>query len=97
MAGGKMPKSRQAPHQRFQGIEFQKSKGQHILKNPMIVQSIVQKAGIKSTDTVLEIGPGTGIIFFPSLGSICLPITFLLLSCPSVRLKPLASMVDEKS
>jgi 18S rRNA (adenine1779-N6/adenine1780-N6)-dimethyltransferase len=34
--------------------------GQHLLKNPLIIQSIVQKAGIKSTDTVLEIGPGTG-------------------------------------
>lgn len=26
----------------------------------MVVQSIVEKAGIQSTDTVLEIGPGTG-------------------------------------
>eukprot|EP00897_Mesotaenium_endlicherianum_P010553 jgi/Mesen1/9526/ME000637S08969 len=60
MAGGKAPKGRPAAHQRFQGIEFHKSKGQHILKNPLIVQSIVQKAGIKSTDVVLEIGPGTG-------------------------------------
>lgn len=42
------------------GIEFHKSKGQHILKNPLVVQSIVEKAGIKSTDVVLEIGPGTG-------------------------------------
>lgn len=42
------------------GIEFHKSKGQHILKNPLVVQSIVDKAGIKSTDVVLEIGPGTG-------------------------------------
>ena len=42
------------------GIAFLKSKGQHILKNPQIVQSIVDKAGIKSTDVVLEIGPGTG-------------------------------------
>ena len=40
------------------GIEFHKSKGQHILKNPLVVQSIVDKAGIKSTDVVLEIGPG---------------------------------------
>ncbi|KAL2620901.1 hypothetical protein R1flu_001106 [Riccia fluitans] len=62
MAGGKAErKGRQAPQQqRFQGIQFDKSKGQHILKNPLIVQSIVQKAGIKSTDIVLEIGPGTG-------------------------------------
>ena len=30
------------------------------MKNPLVVQSIVDKAGIKSTDVVLEIGPGTG-------------------------------------
>jgi phospholipid N-methyltransferase len=30
------------------------------LKNPLVVQSIVDKSGIKSTDVVLEIGPGTG-------------------------------------
>ncbi|CAI5497972.1 unnamed protein product [Closterium sp. Naga37s-1] len=61
MAGGKAPrKGKEGASRRFQGIEFQKSKGQHILKNPMVVQSIVQKAGVKSTDTVLEIGPGTG-------------------------------------
>lgn len=42
------------------GIEFHKSKGQHILKNPLVVQSIVDKSGLKSTDIVLEIGPGTG-------------------------------------
>lgn len=41
-------------------IEFHKSKGQHILKNPLVVDSIVEKAGVKSTDVVLEIGPGTG-------------------------------------
>lgn len=41
-------------------MEFLKSKGQHILKNPLVVQSIVDKAAVKSTDVVLEIGPGTG-------------------------------------
>jgi hypothetical protein len=41
-------------------IEFHKSKGQHILKNPLVVDSIITKAGVKSTDVVLEIGPGTG-------------------------------------
>lgn len=38
----------------------EKMYGQHILKNPMIVQSIVDKAGLRPSDVVLEIGPGTG-------------------------------------
>lgn len=42
------------------GLEFHKSKGQHILKNPQVVKAIVDKAGIQPTDVVLEIGPGTG-------------------------------------
>lgn len=42
------------------GIRMMKSRGQHILKNPLILDSIVQKAGIKATDIILEIGPGTG-------------------------------------
>ena len=39
---------------------MQKSKGQHLLKNPMILSEIINKSGIKPTDTILEIGPGTG-------------------------------------
>ncbi|KAI4991947.1 hypothetical protein ZWY2020_040333 [Hordeum vulgare] len=42
------------------GIPFEKSKGQHILRNPALVDSIITKAGLKPTDTVLVIGPGTG-------------------------------------
>ena len=42
------------------GIEFHKTKGQHILKNPNVVKAIVDKSGVKATDVVLEIGPGTG-------------------------------------
>ncbi|GJY42617.1 ribosomal RNA small subunit methyltransferase, partial [Tanacetum coccineum] len=34
--------------------------GSAYLKNPLLVDAIVQKAGINSTDMVLEIGPGTG-------------------------------------
>ncbi|KAL2217760.1 dimethyladenosine transferase [Thermoascus aurantiacus ATCC 26904] len=34
--------------------------GQHILKNPGIAQAIVDKADLKQSDVVLEIGPGTG-------------------------------------
>jgi 18S rRNA (adenine1779-N6/adenine1780-N6)-dimethyltransferase len=67
MAGGKIKKEK--PHrgpsassnQHYQGgIQFHKSKGQHILKNPMLVDSIIKKSGINGTDIVLEIGPGTG-------------------------------------
>ena len=39
---------------------FDKSFGQHILKNPKVVEQIVEKSGIKPTDVILEIGPGTG-------------------------------------
>lgn len=34
--------------------------GQHILKNPLVAQAIVDKANLKPTDSVLEVGPGTG-------------------------------------
>ncbi|XP_077219110.1 ribosomal RNA adenine dimethylase family protein [Tasmannia lanceolata] len=65
MAGGKIQKRKNhtppsvANHYQG-GVPFHKSKGQHILKNPMLVDTIVQKSGIKPTDIVLEIGPGTG-------------------------------------
>lgn len=42
------------------GFDFKKTHGQHILRNPLVVSSIVTKAGVKSTDIVLEVGPGTG-------------------------------------
>ena len=63
MAGGKIKKEKGKPsqHTPYQGgISFHKSKGQHILKNPLLVDTIVQKSGIKTTDVILEIGPGTG-------------------------------------
>jgi len=41
-------------------FHFHKSKGQHILINPRILDTIVRKSAINPTDTVLEIGPGTG-------------------------------------
>ncbi|XP_075146110.1 putative dimethyladenosine transferase [Haematobia irritans] len=43
-----------------QGIVFNKDFGQHILKNPLVITSMLEKAALRSTDTVLEIGPGTG-------------------------------------
>lgn len=42
------------------GIMFNKDFGQHILKNPLVIQSMVEKAALRPTDVVLEIGPGTG-------------------------------------
>lgn len=41
-------------------FKFNTNLGQHILKNPLVAQGIVDKAGIKPSDTVLEVGPGTG-------------------------------------
>lgn len=38
-----------------------KSRGQHFLKNPLVVRGIVDKAAIKPTDTVLEIGARTRV------------------------------------
>uniref|UniRef100_A0A0M3IQ60 rRNA adenine N(6)-methyltransferase n=1 Tax=Ascaris lumbricoides TaxID=6252 RepID=A0A0M3IQ60_ASCLU len=43
-----------------QALPFNTEKGQHILKNPGIVNAIIEKSAIKNTDTVLEVGPGTG-------------------------------------
>ncbi|KAI4327675.1 hypothetical protein L6164_020104 [Bauhinia variegata] len=43
-----------------QNLYLFKSRGQHILTNPRILNSIVRKSAINPTDTVLEIGPGTG-------------------------------------
>ncbi|XP_076317618.1 dimethyladenosine transferase [Tachypleus tridentatus] len=53
-------KSRQHEQIQKQGIQFNRDLGQHILKNPLIVNSMVEKAAIRSTDVVLEVGPGTG-------------------------------------
>lgn len=39
---------------------FNKQLGQHILKNPLVASGIVDKANIQPSDSVLEIGPGTG-------------------------------------
>merc|ERR1712080_791828 len=43
-----------------QGMQFSHALGQHILKNPLVVQAIIDKSALRRTDTVLEIGPGTG-------------------------------------
>ncbi|CAB3405274.1 unnamed protein product [Caenorhabditis bovis] len=43
-----------------QALPFNTDKGQHILKNPGVVNAIIEKSALKPTDTVLEVGPGTG-------------------------------------
>merc|ERR1712066_956178 len=43
-----------------QGLVFNTGLGQHILKNPLVVDAIVNKSALRSGDTVLEIRPGTG-------------------------------------
>lgn len=39
-----------------------KSLGQHFLTNELVVQKMVESACIKDTDSILEIGPGLGIL-----------------------------------
>ena len=59
--GGPPPHQLQASSvQQGYNFSFDKSFGQHILKNPLIVDAIVNKSALRSGDTVLEIGPGTG-------------------------------------
>ncbi|KAL2236339.1 ribosomal RNA small subunit methyltransferase, mitochondrial [Sesamum indicum] len=41
-------------------VRLLKSRGQHLLTNPRVLDSIVRTSDIKPDDTVLEIGPGTG-------------------------------------
>ncbi|KAK2019398.1 dimethyladenosine transferase [Colletotrichum eremochloae] len=49
------------PSQKTNNVfKFNTNVGQHILKNPGVADAIVHKAELKPTDTVLEIGPGTG-------------------------------------
>ena len=43
-----------------QGMVFKTDLGQHILKNPLVLNALIEKAALRPTDTVLEIGSGTG-------------------------------------
>ncbi|CAD5211628.1 unnamed protein product [Bursaphelenchus okinawaensis] len=55
------PKKPSAPDAKtVQSLPFNTDKGQHILKNPGIVNAIVEKSALKPTDLVMEVGPGTG-------------------------------------
>merc|ERR1719324_1705991 len=41
-------------------LPLNKAFGQHLLKNPGILEKIIEASELKQTDTALEIGPGTG-------------------------------------
>jgi 18S rRNA (adenine1779-N6/adenine1780-N6)-dimethyltransferase len=47
-------------YQKHNIFQMNKSFGQHILANPLIINSLVEKADVKPSDIVLEVGPGTG-------------------------------------
>ncbi|GAB7366316.1 hypothetical protein MBLNU230_g8116t1 [Neophaeotheca triangularis] len=53
----KAAKAQKAAHNIF---KMNTDIGQHMLKNPGVAQAIVDKADLKQSDTVLEVGPGTG-------------------------------------
>jgi 18S rRNA (adenine1779-N6/adenine1780-N6)-dimethyltransferase len=62
-----MPKERREraqPKVTGGGIIADKSKGQNFLVNKHILDAIVEKAGVKPTDVVTEIGPGLGHLTF---------------------------------
>lgn len=52
--------SRKKGHAANNVFKFNTDLGQHILKNPGVAQAIVDKADLKQSDIVLEVGPGTG-------------------------------------
>ena len=60
-SGGRHAAGATPYHQRAHGgFELHHSLGQHLLKNPLVTQAMIEKAALKGTDTVLEVGPGTG-------------------------------------
>lgn len=54
------PEKKNASSAKNNVFKFNTNFGQHILKNPGVSDAIVEKAYLKPTDTVLEVGPGTG-------------------------------------
>ena len=43
-------------------VHAKKSFGQHFLKSPRVVSAIIESAEIKKGETVVEVGPGTGVL-----------------------------------
>jgi 18S rRNA (adenine1779-N6/adenine1780-N6)-dimethyltransferase len=59
-ASGTKETSLSADYQKHNIFQMNKSYGQHILANPLIITSLIEKSDLKPSDTVLEVGPGTG-------------------------------------
>lgn len=58
---GSSPYAKPASHAKSNAIfKMNTDVGQHILKNPGVAQAIVDKADLKQSDIVLEVGPGSG-------------------------------------
>ena len=53
-------------------FKYNKAFGQHILKNPLIINSMIEKSGLRPTDTVLEVGPGTGNMTVKLMDEVCI-------------------------
>jgi 16S rRNA (adenine1518-N6/adenine1519-N6)-dimethyltransferase len=49
-----------------QKLALKKRYGQNFLLNPDIAAAVIDAAGLRSSDTVLEIGPGLGALTFPA-------------------------------
>jgi 16S rRNA (adenine1518-N6/adenine1519-N6)-dimethyltransferase len=56
-----MQTSTHAPRKRF---------GQNFLQDPLIIQAIIDAAGLSQSDTVVEIGPGLGALTLPILSRV---------------------------
>ena len=52
-------------------IQAKKQLGQNFLNDPNVARAIVNKAGIRGDDVVLEIGPGLGAITVPAAAAAC--------------------------
>ncbi|OCK81203.1 dimethyladenosine transferas-like protein [Lepidopterella palustris CBS 459.81] len=71
-AGGEKAAS---PYTKNSVFKMNKDLGQHMLKNPNVAQAIVTKAGLKQSDRVLEVGPGTGNLTHLILKATTAPVT----------------------
>ena len=60
MARERVTRSLNEAEVKASGFGLTKLHGQHLLVNPLIIKSIIEKTDIKPSDVILEIGPGTG-------------------------------------